>query len=88
MKGIGVWGFKGKEDHSQKDGKSKCLANICFWGHEETMGHRKEVGQRGPANFHLSHHTSSILFVVLSGASCLPKPGPLCEFLEAVKRVV
>ena len=41
-KSTGVWDFKGNEDNSQEDEKSKCLVNKCFLGHPKTMGHREE----------------------------------------------
>ena len=38
----GVWNFKGKEDNSLKDERSKCLLNKCLLSHSEIVGHRVE----------------------------------------------
>lgn len=50
-KWVDVWGFKGKEDKSQEDGKSKRLVNKGLPYHAETMGHRED--------FDLQAHLSS-----------------------------
>ena len=39
-KRVGIWGFKGKEDDSQEDGKGERLANKLFSCQEETMDMR------------------------------------------------
>lgn len=68
-KGVGVWGFKGKEDNSQKDGKSKCLVNKCLPCSAETMGHRKHFHQTGPAKLPPVDHTWLIFFADILGDS-------------------
>ena len=34
-KGIGIWVFKGEEENSQQDEKSKCLVNKCLPYHAD-----------------------------------------------------
>lgn len=42
-KGIVVWGFKGKEDNSQKVEKSQCLVNKYLSHHaDKTLRHRED----------------------------------------------
>lgn len=50
-KGLRVWGFKGKENNSQEDGKSKDLAIKCLQCHTETVGHGKDLEQIILASF-------------------------------------
>lgn len=52
----GVWGFKGKKDNSEEDGKSMCLVNQCLPGHARDNGHREDLAQRF---MKLSHDISS-----------------------------
>lgn len=44
-----VWGLKGSEDSSQEDEKSKCLLNKRLSYPVETVGHRVDLEQIGPA---------------------------------------
>lgn len=49
------------------------------------MGHREGFEQTGLANLSPVYHTYSILFVVISDDSSLPRQSPLSKFLQAVK---
>ena len=48
-KGVGIWGYSGEGDNSQKDSKSKYLVNKCLLCHAEAMGHKEDVEQTDPA---------------------------------------
>lgn len=78
--GAGVWGFEGKEDNFQEDGKSTCLINKYLTCYAETMEHREESEQTGSANLALAYCIYLIHFVVISGDSSLPGPVPLPKF--------
>ena len=71
-----VWGFKGKKDNSQEDGKSMCLVNKCLPGHSETMG-TERTQLRGFMKLSPAYHSEPMLFMVISGDG---------KFFQTVKR--
>lgn len=72
--GIGAWGFKGKEDNSQKNRKSKCLVNVFATPYQDNGTHRE---------FDLQ-----VLLSFLQLTTPHTRRGHLPKFSEALKREV
>lgn len=53
-------------------------------GGEDSMGHREEFEEASPAESPTVYHVHPTLFLVISGGTSLPGPGPLSKFFQAL----